>query len=344
MSPANGLRIGLFCVADHHPNELPRTLDRLYAEILEQIVAADALGFHSFWVAEHHFHPYGVIPRPAVFLAAAAARTRHIRLGTAVTVLPFDNPVRTAEDFAMLDVLSGGRLELGIGSGYLQHELAGFAVATEDKRARFDASLSVLRRLWRGERVTHHDAHIHVQDLQLNVLPLQKPEPPIWTAGLRAESVPHIAAQGMPALIIPYAACDGWSSLRGMAEGYTAAFRANEVNAAPRLGCGLHAHCAASNEQALAEAAEPMARYVRTRLYARQRSLTELHAQHLVAVGDSEQIAALAARYAQAGVTDLLFLIGFGGFPQAQILSSLERISRDVLPRCASERPVCAST
>lgn len=333
MIPSQGLRIGLFCVADHHPNELSRTLPQLYAELLDQIVAADALGFDSFWVAEHHFHPYGVIPRPAVFLAAAAARTQRIRLGTAVTVLPFDNPVRTAEDFAMLDVLSGGRLELGIGSGYLQHELAGFGVATEGKRERFDTSLAVLRKLWRGERVTHHDTQLHLQDLQINVVPVQQPAPPIWIAGLRAESVPHIAAQGMPALIIPYAACDGWESLRGMAQGYAAAFRPTEFSKTPRLGCGLHAHCAASSEQALAEAAAPMERYVRTRLFARQRSLAELRAQHLVAVGDSAEISELVARYAQAGVTDLLFLIGFGGFAHAQTLASLERIARQVLPR-----------
>jgi alkanesulfonate monooxygenase SsuD/methylene tetrahydromethanopterin reductase-like flavin-dependent oxidoreductase (luciferase family) len=327
------MRIGIFCVADHHPGELPRTVDRLYGELLEQAVAADALGFDSFWIAEHHFHSYGVVPRPALLLAAAAARTRRIRLGAAVTVLAFDNPVRTAEDFAMLDILSGGRVEMGIGSGYLQHELAGFGILSSEKRERFDEALAVLRKLWSGQRVTHHSRYLHLHDVQLNVLPLQKPQPPIWIAGLRSESVPHIAAQGSPVLLIPYASCEGWEALHGIADSYRAAFSAPpEGEQAPRLGCGLHAHCAASMEQALLEAAEPIARYVRTRLYARQRSLAELQSQDLVAIGDGAHLRRLANRYAEAGVTDLLLLTGFGGFPQSQILASLETIAREVLP------------
>jgi alkanesulfonate monooxygenase SsuD/methylene tetrahydromethanopterin reductase-like flavin-dependent oxidoreductase (luciferase family) len=92
------MRFGIFSVADHYPKELGRTPGELYAELLEQAEAADELGFDSFWIAEHHFHEYGAIPRPPVWLAAAAERTRRIRLGSAVVVLPFDDPLRTAED------------------------------------------------------------------------------------------------------------------------------------------------------------------------------------------------------------------------------------------------------
>ena len=109
-----------------------------------QVQAADVLGFESFWIAEHHFHEYGAVPRPAIFLVAAAQATQRIKLGAAVVVLPFDNPLRTAEDFAMVDVLSNGRLVLGVGSGYLKHEFEGFGVLPEEKRGRFDEGLHVL--------------------------------------------------------------------------------------------------------------------------------------------------------------------------------------------------------
>ncbi|MBI4255431.1 MAG: LLM class flavin-dependent oxidoreductase, partial [Candidatus Rokubacteria bacterium] len=154
------MRFGVFSVVDHYPAELPRTSGQFFGELLEQAEAAEQLGFDSFWVAEHHFHEYGAIPSPAVWLAAAAQRTRRIRLGSAVVVLPFRNPLQVAEDYAMVDVLSGGRLNLGVGSGYLRHEFEGFGVRVEDKRERFDEALDVVLRAWTGERFSY-DGRFH---------------------------------------------------------------------------------------------------------------------------------------------------------------------------------------
>ena len=117
-----------------------------------------------------------------MWLAAAASLTRRIRLGAAVVVLPFDNPLRTAEDYAMVDVLSGGRLNLGVGSGYLKHEYAGFGLDIEEKRARFDEALDILLEAWTGRRFSYSGVYHRVEDVQLNVLPKQKPRPPIWIA------------------------------------------------------------------------------------------------------------------------------------------------------------------
>ena len=92
------MKFGLFSVVDHYPQELPRTSQQFYQELLEQVQAAEELGFESYWVAEHHFHEYGGIPRPPIWMAAAAAKTRRIRLGSGVVVLPRDNPLRNAAD------------------------------------------------------------------------------------------------------------------------------------------------------------------------------------------------------------------------------------------------------
>ena len=154
------MRLGLFSVVDHYPAEMGRSTGDFYAELLEQAEAAEEGGFDSFWVAEHHFHEYGAVPRPPILLSAVAQRTRRIRLGSGVVVLPFDHPLRVAEDYAMVDVLSGGRLNLGVGSGYLKHEYAGFGVDPEDKRAHFDEALEVLLRAWTGERVSYTGAHV----------------------------------------------------------------------------------------------------------------------------------------------------------------------------------------
>jgi len=327
------MRLSIFSVADHYPDELPRTLDQLYGELLDLAVAADALGFHGFWVAEHHFHPYGAVPRPALLLTAVAQRTRRIRLGSAVCVLPFDHPVRTAEDYAMLDLLSGGRLDLGVGSGYLAHELAGFAIPSTEKRERFDEGLDLLQALWRGERVRHRGTHHSLVDVRLNVLPLQKPQPPIWIAALREETLAHVAAKGMPALVMPYATFDRFDQLHAAAQQFHARWPLrSEAVAAPRLACGLHAHCAETLDEARMHASGPLARYVRTRLYARQRPLDELMAADLVAIGNGEQLRRLVARCASAGLTDLLLLVDFGGMRQRDVLRSLEQIAHHLLP------------
>ena len=173
------MKFGIFSVVDHYPNELARTSGQFYAELLEQVAAADALGFDSFWIAEHHFHEYGAIPRPPVWMAAAAQRTKRIRLGAAVVVLPFDHPLRTAEDYAMVDVISGGRLNLGVGSGYLKHEYEGFGIDPEEKRDRFDEALDVLLKAWSGERFSYRGKYQRVDDVQLNVMPVQRPRPPV---------------------------------------------------------------------------------------------------------------------------------------------------------------------
>ncbi|HKW91383.1 MAG TPA: LLM class flavin-dependent oxidoreductase [Methylomirabilota bacterium] len=331
------LRVGLFSVVDHYPKELDRTTAELYGELLDQVEAADALGFDSFWIAEHHFHEYGGAPRPPVWMAAAAARTRRIRLGAAVVVLPFDNPLRTAEDYAMVDLLSSGRLDLGVGAGYLKHEYAGFNLDPEEKRARFDEGLEILLRAWTGERFSYEGRYHRVRDVQLNVRPLQRPRPPIWVATLRADSAPRIGARGFPVMLIPYASAETVPDMARAIAGYKAAFvAAGGAAADATVPFGLHLHCAESTARARAEARESMERYVRTRLYAVQRPFETLVEENVVAIGDPEEIVRVARLYEAAGFTRLLAIHNFGGLPHKQVMRSMELLARHVLPHFAA--------
>ncbi len=330
------MKFGIFAVADHYPAELERTSGQLYAELLEQAEAADEWGFDSFWVAEHHFHEYGGIPRPPIWLSAAAQRTRRIRLGSAVVVLPFDNPLRTAEDYAMVDVLSGGRLNLGVGSGYLRHEFAGFNLDPEEKRERFDEALTILVQALQGQRVSYRGRYHQVVDVRINVLPVQKPRPPIWIATLRADGAPRVGARGFPVMLIPYASAESFDQMAAGVRAYREAF----VQAGGRVEeatvpFGFHCHCAETTAQARAEAREPMERYVRTRLYAVQRPFETLIQQDVVAFGDPDEITRVARRYEAAGFTHFLAIPNFGGLPHKQVLRSLELLARHVLPRFA---------
>jgi len=328
------MKFGVFSVVDHYPKELSRASGDFYGELLEQAAAADDLGFDSFWIAEHHFHEYGAVPRPSIWMAAASQRTRRIRLGVAVVVLPFDNPLRTAEDYAMVDVLSDGRLNLGVGSGYLKHEYEGFAISPEEKRERFDEALDVLLQAWTGERFSYEGRHHRVKDVRLNVLPVQRPRPPLWIATLRSEGAAAVGARGFPVMLIPYASAESIdevaAGVRAFKDAFVASGGRREDATVP---FGFHTHCAETTAQARAEARGPMDRYVRTRLYARQRPFDVLVEKSLIAVGDPDEIARVARLYADAGLTHFLAITNFGGLPHKQVMRSMELMARHVLSR-----------
>ena len=129
------MRYSVFSVNDHHPR-LARTVPELYRQVMRQCELGEALGYDTFFCAEHHFHEYGVVPDPAVMLAALAQRTKSIRLGTAISILTVHDPRRIAETYSMVDMMSGGRLVFGVGSGYLAHEFQGYDADPKEKRDR----------------------------------------------------------------------------------------------------------------------------------------------------------------------------------------------------------------
>ena len=330
------LRFGIFSVCDHYPQELPRSSATLYSELQSQARLADELGFNSFWIAEHHFHEYGVVPRPPILLSSIAAQTKRIKLGSAVAVLPFDNPLRSAEDYAMLDLISQGRLELGVGSGYLQHEFDGFGLDPLIRRQRFDEALAIIRKAWTGERFSFSGNHFQVDSLQLNVQPFQS-TPPIFIAVLRNEAAFFVGRQQMGMMMIPYASTEKLDELQVACQSYRNEFSQSGGKAEnARIQFGLHTFCAKTTKHARKFAREYMDRYVRTRLYAKQRPFDELIEKKLIAVGDPDEIIRVARLYEDAGLTDFLMLMNFGGLPDDAVQDSMRLIAKNVLPSFAN--------
>ena len=343
------MRFGIFSVVDHYPAEMNRTESQFLSELCEQAQLADELGFHSFWVAEHHFHEYGLIPRPALMLAALAKSTKQIRLGSAVAVLPFDNPMRTAEDFAMVDVLSDGRLDFGVGSGYLKHEFDGFNLNVDERRERFDEALTIIREAWTGKSVDFDGKFHKITNTKLNMLPIQTPEPPVHIAVLRNEVAPFVGRQQVGMMLIPYATTDSLSQLKETCGSYNDAFAEaskgaessygiESVNARRQISFGLHTYCAETTDVAKSFARPFMDRYVRTRLYAKQRSFEELVSSNLIAVGDPAEIIRIARLYEESGATDFLMIMNFGGMPHTAVMQSITMIAEPVLPEFAENK------
>lgn len=327
-----GLKYSIFSVQDHHPTG-PRSLTRFYGEVMEQIELADRLGYYAFYVAEHHFHEYGVFPNPAVALAHAAARTKRIRLGTGVSVLPFRNPMTVAEDYAMLDQLSGGRVELGVGSGYLSHEFEGFGVDGKHKREAFDDALRVLKLAFSGEKVTFEGPFHKVDDIAVNVTPIQTPHPPIYVAVLRKEAAYFVGKQGNKLMTVPYAAVDAFEEIGEMMAEYARGF--TESGGSPDEVdnvMALHTYVAESDEAARAEAADAFDLYVATRLYAKSQVYDDIMASGVSLIGGSETVTDKLVQLYEMGARNVAFLMNFGALDHELVCASMERMQTRVIP------------
>jgi alkanesulfonate monooxygenase SsuD/methylene tetrahydromethanopterin reductase-like flavin-dependent oxidoreductase (luciferase family) len=170
-----------------------------YGEMLDLIALADTLGFDVAWLAELHFGgAFSLLAQPLMAVPAIAARTRRIRIGTAVTLLPLRHPLEVAEQAAVADILSGGRLELGVGRGSIPSQFHGFRVPLSENRARFNEALEIIRLAWTEERFSYRGAFYEVEELAVVPRPAQRPHPPIRVAVHSAESFAHIAGTGLP--------------------------------------------------------------------------------------------------------------------------------------------------
>ena len=157
----------------------------------------DAAGFHAYHIAEHHGTPLGLAPSPTVFLSAVAQRTSRLRLGPLVLPLPLYHPLRIYEEICMLDHLSGGRLELGVGRGISPYELAFFGLDPESAQARFRETLELLRAAFAGDTLSFDGEFHRFRDVPLAMRPYQQPHPPLWYGVLKPETAEWSARQGM---------------------------------------------------------------------------------------------------------------------------------------------------
>ena len=171
-------------------------LHQLYEERLRLLEFAGSAGFFCYHLAEHHATPLGGAPSPALFLSAAAQRTRRIRLGPLVYLLPLYNPLRLIEEVSMLDQLSGGRLELGVGRGVVPYELRYYGIDPDDTRAIFDEALAVLVAGLTSDRLSFAGRHYRYDDVPMELKPLQLPYPPLWYPTHNPESVQYAARNG----------------------------------------------------------------------------------------------------------------------------------------------------
>jgi alkanesulfonate monooxygenase SsuD/methylene tetrahydromethanopterin reductase-like flavin-dependent oxidoreductase (luciferase family) len=200
------MRFGLFCSAQTSGDDLPPETGRGLRDYLDFNVEAEELGFHSSFLVEHHFTGWNQVSATLMLLTCLAMRTTRLRLGSAVMVLPWHNPVLLAEQAATLDLISGGRLDFGVGKGYRHSEFTGFQIPPEEAQARFDEAVEVITRSWlERSRFSHHGRFWRFEDIVVEPPPAQRPHPPFWMAAGSPASIRKAAARGFNLMLDQYA-------------------------------------------------------------------------------------------------------------------------------------------
>ncbi len=330
------LRYSVFSVNDHHPR-LPRTIPQLYEQVMSQCELGERLGYDTFFCAEHHFHEYGVVPDPAVMLAALTQRTKKIRLGTAISILTFHDPRRIAETYSMLDMMSGGRLVFGVGSGYLAHEFVGFDKEPKEKRDRFNENLDIVRRLMEGESLSYTGQFSKSEKAVLNVRPHANRVPPMYVAVLAREAAYHVGKQKNRIFTVPYASCKNFEDIgtmlaeyrKGRAEAGMTADNDDHVFT-------LHTYVARTDAEAKAQCKAAYDLYVETRLYAKRHTYEDILANGICLFGSVETVANKVCQLHEMGIRHVATMHNFGALPPSLVERSMTMFANEVMPAVAA--------
>jgi alkanesulfonate monooxygenase SsuD/methylene tetrahydromethanopterin reductase-like flavin-dependent oxidoreductase (luciferase family) len=177
-----------------------RSSQEIYSRALDMAQAAEALGFGNVWLAEHHFSTYGYLSRPAQLATYLAARTTTLRVGTAVIVVPLHHPLVVAEEIATLDLLSGGRADIGLGRGYQHYEFERLGLELDTSRARWEESVDVILKAFEGKPFTYDGKLFKIPETSVFPQPVTKPHPPFWVTAQSPESIEATVRRGFNVL------------------------------------------------------------------------------------------------------------------------------------------------
>jgi len=346
------MQFGYFTLSDNHYEGNQRDANTFVADILDEAVFAEEVGLHSAWIGEHHFSTLGVLSCPDLVLANVAARTKQIRLAPAVTVLPLHHPIRVAEQWATLDLLSGGRVDFAAGRGYDRREYLPLGVLFENNQEIFEEGMELVRRLWASEKpISHHGKHYRFDDVAITPKPLQRPLP-AYVASFSRPSIELAGRLGCGLIVAPFAAAMTYGGLRQVAELYHQT-SAKHGQPSGRLMCSYFIHLADTkqkedaararqiryyNECVIAafpgdpKTAPPSYRYfvdiVERLRNVRPADLTE----NSVLLGSPAQITDTLKKVEAAGFDEVILYFNVGLKPHPQVKDEMARFMSDVAP------------
>ena len=337
---------------------------RRHAEIiqreLDQMVLSEELGFDEVWLTEHHFIDYGLSVDPATLASAVASRTSRLRIGLAAAILPFHDPIRLAEQLALVDIISGGRLDVGVGRGNRPSEFIGYRVPQVESRERFDEAVQILQRAWTDDRFSYDGRFFKIPEVRVIPKPLQRPHPPLYQVCVSPDSIEGTALRGWP--MLNSLLFGGVEQLAASRDRYVTTLQkagrtADDIAALLSLwGVSRQIYVARTDAQALAEARDAEMWYQESfRKFLIPERIEESHpslqpgframAERLskitweglvaetLAFGSPETVARHIEQMRQMGVGQLMCWMNFGGLPEDKVRRSMDLFAREVMPR-----------
>ena len=355
------MKFGHFCLPTYFP-DVDGNVGLLMRRWIDLLSESEALGFDFLWANEHHFDSYGgLVPSPPTFLAALSQRTTRARLGTSIIVLPLHNPIEIAEQLAMVDLMSDGRVEFGIGRGFVEFDYDRLGVSRDDAQARMYEQLEIILKAWSGEPFTHEGGYYSYPKVEVWPRPEQRPHPPIWLSCSRTPSSFEWAGRrGYSILTVPYIM--DIDSLAGLTRIYRDAWtEAGHPSGKWRVAAHFHCVLSESKEEAREIGREAWRRYAEATTHTRDRERMDrddpadpgqiqggppppdidkmVEGCRTIACTPEETVMLLERAQDVLGFThcDCTFL--FGGVTYEQAQRSLRLFANEVMPRLKDREP-----
>jgi alkanesulfonate monooxygenase SsuD/methylene tetrahydromethanopterin reductase-like flavin-dependent oxidoreductase (luciferase family) len=333
------MKFGVF----DHMDRGPWPLAQQYEDRLKLAEAYDRAGFYCYHLAEHHATPLGMAPSPAVYLSAVAQRTKRMRIGALVYILSLQNPLRAYEDICMLDNLSGGRLELGIGRGVSPIEIGYYGVNPEESRTRYQEAVNVLMQAFASDAITFHGKHFQFDDSPIEIKPYQKPHPPLWLGIGSADNIAHAVKNKINMV------CNGQSTqVRALTDRYREEWEkaGNKATDIPIIGMNRHIVIAETEAAALKVARPAYAAWFRSLNLLWQRKgipmpqlgytadYDEAVKRGFIIVGTPQMVREMIDdQVVGCGINYLMCRLAFGDLPFESTMRSVDLFAREVMPR-----------
>ena len=328
------MNFGIFVFGDNHP-ELARSNQKYYEEVLTMAEWAEELGFDSFWLGEHHLYWYGTCVSPPMIIAALGQRTKTIRLGPAVAVPSFHNPLILAEEYALADNLCGGRLEFALGSGFSPVEFQTFGMTMEEAKERFWEAAEIITQAWTRDQFSHRGKYYNFDNVSLYVKPVQKPLPPVWLAASSEETLIKAGELGLPIMGIPFARSSSIDEVRAKNALYTQTYAENGHREKPKIMVAMHVYLDDNEQSAMSGARPCFARAIsfhktHRRPGSKIPDFDQLCREGLAVFSTPRQAVRIFREYEKSGVTHVICIVNFGGVPMTRVRRTLELMSTEV--------------
>jgi len=352
------MEFGYFTLSDSQYDHNTRDANSFVADILDEAVYAEEVGLHSAWIGEHHFSTLGVLSCPDLVLANVAARTSRIRLAPAVTVLPLHHPIRVAEQWVTLDLLSGGRVDFAAGRGYDRREYLPFKVSFADNQEIFGEGMEVVRRLWSSDGpISHQGKHYRFDNVAITPKPVQRPLP-AYVASFSQPSIELAGRLGCGLIVAPFAAAMTYGGLRQVSELYQQTC-AKHGRPPGRLMCSYFIHFADTKQQEETARARQIRYYTECVIAAfpgdpktappsyryfvgmveRLRSVGPADlTDNSVLLGSAAQITETLKKVEAAGFAEVILYFNVGLKPHAQVKDEMARFMTEVAPAFGAGR------